>query len=150
MFTHILVAVDGSEHATRAVMAAVDLALRYDARLSLIHVARHASLRRLHEEVLPLERMEHVEFSSHDLLELVGQDVVDGAERLARDLGAVDVEVETRIGSPGDEIVEYARLIGADLIVTGTRGLSDLPGMLLGSVSHRIIHLSEAPVLVVR
>jgi len=150
MFGHILVAVDGSEHAARALETAVDLAQRYEARLTLIHVAKSAPLRELHEDLLPLEHLEKVEFSRHDLLELVEHDVLDTAERRARDLGATRVERETRLGSPGDEIVDYAGEAGVDLIITGTRGLSNLPRLVLGSVSHRIIHLSEVPVMVVR
>jgi nucleotide-binding universal stress UspA family protein len=149
MFGHVLVAVDGSEHAARAIATATDLALRYDARLTLIHVSRHANLRRLHEDLLPLEQIEHVQFTRHDLLELVEHDILDVAEQRARDLGATEVDTETRIGSPADEIANFAAGAGVDLIVTGTRGLSNLPGMVLGSVSHRIIHLAEIPVLVV-
>ena len=149
MFDHILVAVDGSEHAARAISTAPDLALRCDARLTLIHVTRHTNLRRLHEDLLPLEHVEGVQFTSHDLLELVEHDVLDRAERQARDLGASKVETATRIGSPADAIAEFATDAGVDLIVVGTRGLGNLPGMVLGSVSHRIIHLAKEPVLVI-
>ncbi|MBT8202479.1 MAG: universal stress protein [Acidimicrobiia bacterium] len=150
MYDHILVAVDGSRHATQAVEVAAEMAQACGSRLSLVHVTRNASFRKLHEEVAAVERSEHFEFSNTDLLEIVGHDVLAEAEQLARGRGVKQVDTGTRIGRPGDEVAEHAEAIGADLIVTGTRGLSDLPGILLGSVSHRIIHLATVPVLVVR
>lgn len=150
MYEHILVAVDGSRHATHAVETAAEMSLACGGRLSMVHVTRNASFRKLHEGVAAVERSEHLDFSKTDLLEVVGHDVLAEAEQLARGLGVKQVDTGTRIGRPGDEIVEYAEAIEADLIVTGTRGLSDLPGILLGSVSHRVIHLATVPVLVVR
>ena len=150
MYTHMLVAVDGSRHATRAVEVAAQMAVACGGKISLVHVTRNASFRKLHEDVSAVERSEHMQFSNTDLLEMVGHDVLAEAEQVARGMGAANVATETRIGRPGDEIVEAAEAVGADLIVTGTRGLSDLPGILLGSVSHRIIHLASIPVLVVR
>lgn len=150
MYKHMLVAVDGSRHATRAVEVAAHMAVACGGKLSLVHVTRNASFRKLHEEVSALERSEHMQFSNTDLLEIVGHDVLAEAEQVARGMGVADIKTETRMGRPGDEIVEYADSVRADLIVTGTRGLSDLPGILLGSVSHRIIHLAAVPVLVVR
>ncbi|MCG8545738.1 MAG: universal stress protein, partial [Alphaproteobacteria bacterium] len=53
-------------------------------------------------------------------------------------------------GNPTDEIVAYARDNGIDLIVIASRGLSDFRGLLLGSVSHKVVQLAECPCLVVR
>lgn len=150
MYTNILVAIDGSDHATRAVAAAADLATRYGARLALIHVMRHANLRILEQDLAALEANEDITFSKRDLLELVGRDVLNNAELHARELGVADLVTETAEGHPAEAIVEYAGKLGADLIVMGSRGLSDLPGLLLGSVSHKVIHLTDVPVLVVR
>jgi nucleotide-binding universal stress UspA family protein len=47
-------------------------------------------------------------------------------------------------------ILELASAEGADVIVLGSRGLSDLAGLVLGSVTHKVLHLAHCPVLVVR
>jgi nucleotide-binding universal stress UspA family protein len=68
--------------------------------------------------------------------------VIDGANlRIER----VDLE-----GYPPDSLVRYASDVGASLLVVGTRGRGDLASLILGSTSHRAIHLSECDVLVVK
>jgi nucleotide-binding universal stress UspA family protein len=47
-------------------------------------------------------------------------------------------------------IVEAAEKFGADVIVMGSRGRSDLPGLLLGSVTHKVLSMTRVPVLVIR
>jgi nucleotide-binding universal stress UspA family protein len=54
------------------------------------------------------------------------------------------------VGSPAEAIVGYAREHGCDQICLGTRGLGHVSGMLLGSVTAKVIHLSEVPVLLVK
>ncbi|MCI4464999.1 MAG: universal stress protein, partial [Thermoproteus sp.] len=65
---------------------------------------------------------------------------------------AAGVSVETAMleGDPAAAIVEYADKIGADLIVTGSRGLSSIKRVLLGSVSTGIVNHAKRPVLVVK
>jgi nucleotide-binding universal stress UspA family protein len=48
------------------------------------------------------------------------------------------------------EILRVATEVDADLIVMGTRGLTDWSGLLLGSVAHKVLHMAECPVLLVR
>jgi len=62
------------------------------------------------------------------------------------------VLVETAMleGDPAAAIVEYADKIGADLVVTGSRGLSSIKRVLLGSVSTGIVNHAKRPVLVVK
>ncbi len=55
-----------------------------------------------------------------------------------------------REGNPAEAILKAAKQVDADLIVLGTRGLSDLKGLLLGSVSHKVIQLSPCSCLVVK
>jgi nucleotide-binding universal stress UspA family protein len=56
----------------------------------------------------------------------------------------------TIFGYAAREIINDAGEVGADIIVMGSRGRGDLAGLLLGSTAHKVIHLSDRPVLVVR
>ncbi len=150
MFKHLLVAIDGSDHADHAIGIAADLAMRYHAKLTILHVARHPRVMSTLSDLQELERIEHVEFHEQDVLNLAAAKVTDDAEKRVRELGVPDVEVVARRGNPAQQIIEHANGTGVDLIVIGTRGLSDLPASMLGSVSHKVIHLSDVPVLAVR
>ena len=59
-------------------------------------------------------------------------------------------EITTIEGEPATAIVEFAARGNFDLIVMGARGLSNLQGMLLGSVSQKVLTLAKCPVLVVK
>lgn len=63
------------------------------------------------------------------------------------DVPVVKVDLE---GYPPDTLVAYANDVGASLLVVGTRGRGDFASLILGSTSHRAIHLAESDVLVVK
>ncbi len=56
---------------------------------------------------------------------------------------------DVMVGGPAHVIAEIADHVSADLIVTGTRGHSPLSGLLLGSVTQRLLHIAKQPVLAV-
>jgi nucleotide-binding universal stress UspA family protein len=136
MFKTIVVALDGSEGSKRAGALAADLAKAVEAKLVIAHVAEHTIGKgggdlRADEEGLKREVQEHAE-------ELSGS--------------GIDVTVEVRdemVGGPAHVIAEIAEQAGADLIVAGTRGHSPIGGLLLGSVTQRLLHIAECPVLAV-
>jgi nucleotide-binding universal stress UspA family protein len=132
MFEKILLAVDGSVHSEQATAAASELA-KSGGTVHVLHV-REAGL------VLPVETNTEA------------QGVVDQAiKQLEAD--GVDVSgqaVSARAGSVAPTIIDAARSFGCDLIVMGTRGLSDFSGLLVGSIAHKVIHHADCPVLVVR
>ena len=53
-------------------------------------------------------------------------------------------------GPPGSQICETARIEGCEMIVMGSRGRTDLQGLLLGSTTHRVLHCAHCPVLVIK
>jgi nucleotide-binding universal stress UspA family protein len=115
MFEKILLAVDGSEHSRKAAAAAGDLARKSSGEVRVLYV---------HEEGLfsPIESRPEA------------QSMVDGVvEGLVADgVKASGEAVATRIGSVAPTILEAARSFSADLIVMGTRGLSDFHGPVAG------------------
>jgi nucleotide-binding universal stress UspA family protein len=145
MFERILVAVDGSEHALKAVDLACDLAQKYDADLIVLSVYR------------PLK----VPDSTHSLvraraaaqptaeLKALAKEVVDEAVERVEKLG-VRASGMVKRGHPARSIVEAAEEVDADAILLGSRGLGDMGGLLLGSVSHKVSTLARCTVIIIR
>lgn len=73
-------------------------------------------------------------------------------EEAASALAVDDIEIEQDLaaGPPAEAILRAADARKCDLIIMGARGLSDLQGLLLGSVSHKVIHHAECPLMIVR
>lgn len=119
----MLVAVDESEASTRAVRVAGQIAAALGARVSVLHVGHG------------------------------GEHEAEAPDRLAQsELAALGVaaRVEVRGGDVADEILAAARSLLADLLVMGSRGRSQLAGLLLGSVSQEVVARASCPVLLVR
>jgi nucleotide-binding universal stress UspA family protein len=85
-----------------------------------------------------------------DNREEAAQLVAGVVEELKQAGVAAEGSVRTSSGGPARAILEHARDVDATMIVLGSRGLSALGGLLLGSVAHKIIQLASCPVLVVR
>ena len=138
MYEKILVAIDRSENSKRALAAAQQLASLSDGEVRILHLRQH--------EVIP--RMGLVADESPEEAHLWLESAVDEL----RNAGVkVTGEVRNTIyGQAAREIVTEARLHDAGVIVMGSRGLSDLTGLFVGSTAHKVIHLTDRPVLVVR
>ena len=140
----ILVPVDFSEHSQRALDEAVSLAKHFGAEVMVFHCY-----------VLPIPSVGSVPYGT-----LAPERYVDAVRTAAiqrvnqwRDKArAHGVRAEGRVGAgnPPSEITALAEEIGADLIVIGTRGLSGLEHVLLGSVAERTIRIAPCPVLTVK
>lgn len=149
MFNRILVPVDGSRHATRAVEVAADIAQKYGAELVLMHVMARAGSSRVPPELFELARIEHVEVTESDMLRGVAEEILSVADTLARAKGVSQVKRTILSGDPASMIVEEAKKKGVDLIIMGRRGLGAVGGLLLGSVSLKISQLTECPCMTV-
>jgi nucleotide-binding universal stress UspA family protein len=138
MFKNIVMAVDGSEYSHRAVEYARSLAERYEANLWLLHVFSHTS------DLLGYQDFEKL----YAKRKSAGQTILDDAQKI---LGSTTFKVHAELleGSEAEAILTVAENNKADLIVMGTRGFGAVKGLLVGSVSRKVIHLSKCPVMVI-
>lgn len=173
MFNTIMLATDGSEHANKALEVAVDLALKYQARLKVLHVLLHdataVELRRsVDMKALDAETQEalsglgaasvprpvgsgmasaHV---GHKVIEQVGRHVLDRALQYARQQGVTDVEGRLEEGGAAKRIAHVAKEESADMLVMGSRGLGAWESVLMhGSVTQQVRHLCDCCCLTV-
>jgi len=144
MFERILVAVDGSPFADRALSYAVDLAKKYASTLIILHVV----LRRFYA-VTPSEAGVLATTVYVKEMETEGQEIIKKAEAYAHGAG-VSFECKLVQGVPADEIVKISTSEKVDLIVVGSRGLTEVRAFLLGSVSDKVSHHAKCPTLVVK
>lgn len=149
MFHQILVPIDGSLHAQRALDYAADMAARYGARLSLLHVITNVMSSRVPDELRDYSKIEHIEISERDMLLGVATKLMDSAKARARELGVSDISASIDTGNPAAVIVKYCEDHDIDLIVMGRRGLGDLGGLMIGSVSHKVAHLADCACMTV-
>lgn len=139
MFSTILCAIDGSDHANKAVAVAADLGRRYNARVIILTAY----------DPIPKELGEpNLEHAMGRRLR-AAEELVNAATAVLRDQGITPV-VEMLEGPAARAILEVARTRRCDLIVMGARGLSPFGAMLLGSVSIRVVHEASCPVLLTR
>jgi nucleotide-binding universal stress UspA family protein len=146
MLNSILVAVDGSVPATKALDFATDLASRYGAELTVLSVYRHHSPL---ESSLSLVRAQETP-TPDAVLSRLAREIVDAAVARAAEHGIKGAQALVKRGPPARTIVQIGKEIGADAIVLGSRGYGDLEGHLLGSVSHKVTSLAECTCITVR
>ncbi|MDX1650557.1 MAG: universal stress protein [Myxococcota bacterium] len=148
-YARILVPLDFSDHARRALEEAVRFARACGARLRLIHAYQ---LPMVPPGAGATAAGAPGAMTVPNLDGSLREASVEALEREAeavRDAG-VEVDVEVGTGPPASCIAEAARAWPADLIVMGTRGASGLAHVLLGSVAERTIRNAPCPVLTVR
>jgi nucleotide-binding universal stress UspA family protein len=139
----ILVGVDGSPSADRALEAAAELAKISASKLIITNVEQG----RLHPELDGLVPTESA--SIDDILYAASREILARAETKARSLGVSQVRSHSGLGDIAGSILELAELEKPDVIVVGRRGTGHLTGLLLGSVSRKLVSLAPCKVLVV-
>ncbi len=148
MFQTILVGVDGSESALKAVDVAANLAKTSEGQILLLHVVQVSAIA---EEALKVSATAHLKENPKGIMERLSQKVLDGARERARRVGLTDEKIaaSSADGDQAREIIKAAKRKKVDLIVVGSRGRGRLEGLLLGSVSQKVSALSPCPCLIV-
>ena len=136
--TKILLATDGSEDAALATKAAIDLSNQSGAELHVVHVGR-SSLRLSPTEYRAAAREKIGELAK--AVEEAGGDVTETHLR---------IDDSQTAGNEAEHITGLAEELGADLIVIGSRGLSGMKRLVMGSVSESVVRHAHCPVLVMR
>jgi nucleotide-binding universal stress UspA family protein len=139
---HIMVATDGSSGANRAVDVAAELAKAVAGDLLIATVADS----QLEEEARQLARAEG---SIGDALEALTAQTLRAAEARARRLGVSRIELRTGGGDVAQSLIDIAAGSSVEMIVLGRRGRGQLAGLLLGSVSQKLVSLAPCAVVVV-
>lgn len=158
MYKTILVPLDGSDRSLKALEVARHLATPHEGKLYLLNVpdvppaqdalglVTGAPALRLTPEGIEgvgkrmIRQVEENERAGRNLVEQI---------RDAVGLSGVQTEAIVRMGRPAEVIIEEAERLGVDAIVLGSRGMSDFKGLIVGSVSHKVLHTAKCSVIVV-
>lgn len=149
---HIIVPVDASRHAALAVRHAECVASALGKDLHFLHVFP-ASPDTIAGPGAGLSDLATAELLDQQKFETLREQVAARAFRQAREaLGETEVPVQevSRAGDPAEGIIRYAEELPDSMIIMGARGLGRVGELLLGSVSHRVVHHAPCPVTIVK
>lgn len=143
-YKRILVPLDGSSLAERAIADAIAIAEHRKAEIVLLHVLQPISGDLLETDGHPLHIDEQIDMRKARAFEYL--------DRVRHRIAGRDVRttVAVEMGPPADVVIDYARAHGADLIVMATHGRSGVKRWLLGSVADKVVRGASGPVLLVR
>lgn len=138
MYERILVALDHSAVSERVLAAAKELAAMSKAKVWVLHLREREVIAQMGD--VPSE---------------TGDEATEAVDAAVKELTGLGVEAQgevrnTTFGHAAREIMEDAKEHDVNVIVMGSRGRGDLAGAILGSTAHKVIHLADRPVLVVR
>lgn len=141
MYKKILVPVDGSESSMASLKHAAELAVNLNSKITIFHV------------IAPLpssvQRYVHVNNLVNEVQEY-GKELLENARDSISKKYDLDIETDLIYGDPANEIVHKAKEGQFDLVVIGSRGLSQITSILLGSISRRVARHAPCPVLIIR
>ncbi|MDA8085070.1 MAG: universal stress protein [Nitrospiraceae bacterium] len=136
----ILVTHDGSKASDKALKKAVEIAGKFESSITVLSVIPELYL----TELSDMDRQR--------ITQLMTEETQNALEKIRASLSgkSMDVKIILRQGDPAEKILETARKMKVDLIVTGSHGRHGAKKFLLGSISSRIVDYSSCPVLVVK
>jgi nucleotide-binding universal stress UspA family protein len=132
--------VDGSDHSRRSTEYAITFAKQFKARIILLHCHNH----------FPVVLSEPYYQQAMDEIITDSQLLIQPYETLLETAG-VEYEIRILEGLPGSSIAKIAEKEAIDMVIMGSRGVSDFQGLFLGSVAHQVLHKCNAcPVFIVK
>ncbi|MCS3741602.1 MULTISPECIES: universal stress protein [unclassified Rhizobium] len=143
MFTKTLVPTDGSKLADQAAQNAVSFARDANASVVFVHVVEPFRIFTLDTDKLTANREDYEPSSDHQAVTFLA-----AAERRARDQGIASYTVKERSDQVHEAIVKTALVNGCDLIAMGSHGRGGVAGLLLGSLTNKVLSRPQIPVLV--
>ena len=147
MINKILVATDASAASVRAVSFAARLSVQHEAELLILNVIRDMQLP---EELKDAPEFESFLNARDDLMRHAADQILVNAKQKAKKEGARNIQTAIGSGDPATSVAGFARRRKVDLIVVGTRGLSKVKAAAMGSVSRKLLDLTDVNCLVIR
>jgi nucleotide-binding universal stress UspA family protein len=145
MYQKLLVPVDGSEHSTRAVDAAIEIVKCVGASVDVVHVIRDLSLPR---EIREMIASGEITAPRMQILQDSADIILDKARSEFQAGGVSRIQAKCLMGDPAAKILEYAEQNSIDLIVLGQRGLAPHDN-LLGGVARKLVNMTTISCLIV-
>jgi nucleotide-binding universal stress UspA family protein len=140
LFSRVLVAVDSSDYAMKAFEYAIQLARAVNAKVFVVHVVQNPAMTNALVSVSELK----ASFKKQ------GMKLLTSLSSISEAKFGMTVETILEEGDPPKVILDTAKKFNANMIVIGSRGLSQIKELFLGSVSHNVTKHADIPVLVVK
>ena len=145
MFKKIVVGVDGSTMSDNAMSIACNLAQKYDSDIYLVHTPQPHTVAFALGAVAGYHAA--TTMPDHDEVVKAAGKVTQHAAAIAAEHGRDVADTRTDQGEPAAQIIACAEDVGADLIITGRRGLGSIGALVQGSTSQRVNHLASCATL---
>ena len=139
----VLLPIDGSKSATRATKKLIKTLGWYKEQPRVDLLAVHLPVPRLPNMSLVVSKEMLERYYAEECKEMLAP------SRKALDAAGVKYTVHTLVGSIAESIIAHAKRSGSDMIYVGTRGMTALSNMVLGSVTTRVLHLAHIPVVLI-
>jgi nucleotide-binding universal stress UspA family protein len=145
MFKNIIVGFDGSSESEHALRLACDLAQKYDSAIHLVHTPQPHTVAFAMGAVAGYHAV--TTMPSSEEVEAACDKIVNSANKIAQKTDTKITQTHTERGDPAEQIIACAKDCGADLIVTGRRGLGSIGSVVLGSTTQSVNHLATCACL---
>lgn len=148
MMKKILVPVDGSGHAFKAIEFASDMAKLYNATVYILHVYKHAEVTGTLMDYMKSEKIKESPSATYQTL--IETQIIAPAFSRLRNMGIDTAESAVLQGDPAELIIDYAKEHDIGMIIMGRSGMGSMTGLMMGSVSTKVILSTDRTCLIVR